>query len=73
MKRKAPNSGELWTAKEEALLVEGFDLGFKLPDLCARLGRSEAAILTRLVRLKKLVFIPAQLKYYCTKVWWRVP
>lgn len=45
-------SARLWTEEEESRLVEQYRSGASFADLAAAFGRSERAILSRLIRLR---------------------
>lgn len=52
--RPSGKYGEPWTAKDDQLLCELFDLGIRKSEICARLSRTEGGVAARLVRIGKI-------------------
>lgn len=57
------NSGKRWEAEELSVLVENYNLGLSLHDICVRHKRPKSGVLNKLCELRILRYIPANYSY----------
>lgn len=57
------NSGKRWEAEELFALVENYNLGLSLHDICVRHKRPKSGVLNKLCELRILRYIPANYSY----------
>lgn len=57
------NSGKRWESEELFALVENYNLGLSLHDICVRHKRPKSGVLNKLCELRILRYIPANYSY----------